>query len=304
MQANQEDRTDRRVSIVIPTLCATKRAVELVRAIESVHRQVGVPPAQVIVVVNGRWFDPALVERVAGMACVKVFRIVEAGISVARLHGREQVDTPYFLMLDDDDELLPNALEQLLGTFEASDADTGVVVADAYNDLRQGNYGFFPSVEAIERDPLNTLLEQNWLIAQSALFRTALIPPRHFDIRTQSNECTMIAFNVAVDRIKVKVNENVLAIIHDKLDSESKMEHFATQETTVVQWMLTKKVPSDVRSKLRRKLAATFHNNSMYFLRHRRYREAVVAHIRSMLVRGGDPYFLYGRHILNAMLKR
>lgn len=291
------------VTVIIPTLCAPKRAMELVRAIESVNNQRGVVPAQTLVVVNGHWADPVLLEKVTNLPGVKVLQIAEAGISIARLHGRRKVETPYFLFLDDDDELYPNALEELLATFAASDSDTGLVIADAFNDYRNCKYGFDPSAAAIERDPLSTLLDQNWLIVQSALFKTALAPAHLFDLETKSNECTMIAFNLALEKIKVRVNENALALIHDKPDSESKTEHFITQESDVVKWMLTRDVPPEIKAKLRRKLAATFHNNSTYYLERRLFRKAMLAHVRSLLVPGGDPYFLYGRHILLGMLK-
>jgi glycosyltransferase involved in cell wall biosynthesis len=291
------------ITVIIPTLGAPKRAMELVRAIESVDRQRGVELVQTLVVVNGHRFDSVLLEQVSSMPRVKVLQIAEAGISIARLHGRRNVETPYFLFLDDDDELYPNALEELLGTFASSDSDTALVIGDAYNDYRNCNYGFKPSAAAIERDPLSTLLDQNWLIVQSALFKTALAPAHLFDLETRSNECTMIAFNLALEKMKVRVNEKALSLIHDKPDSESKTEHFITQENEVVKWMLTKDVPPVIRVKLRRKLAAAFHNNSTYYLERRMFLKSFRAHIQSLLVPEGDSYFLYGRHILMRMLK-
>ncbi len=291
------------VTVIIPTLCGTKRAMELQRAIASVRAQQDVV-VDTLVVVNGTWFEPALLQSVTDTEGVTVLMLASPGISKARLHGRMHVNTPYFLFLDDDDELYPHALQALLHTFNTSDDDTGLVVADAYNDYRNRNYGFLPSAEAIEHDPLDALLEQNWLIAQSALFKTARAPAAFFDIDTASNECTMIAFNLARASTKVRVNRQVLALIHDQADSESKTEHFITQEPLVVRWMLAQPVSSGIRSKLHRKLASAYHNNSAYYLERKMFRKAVVAHIRSMLVPSGKRYALYGRHIAYAIFKR
>ena len=290
------------VTVIIPTLCGSKRAMELIRAIASVHAQEDVV-AETLVVVNGDRFEPTLLEKIRNTTGVTVLMLSTPGISNARLNGRKHVKTPYFLFLDDDDEIYPHALKELLGTFGSSSSDIGLVISDAYNDLRCRNYGFHPSAAEIERDPLGTLLWQNWLIVQSALFKTALAPVHLFDIQTASNECTMIAFNLTLENIKVKVNEKVLAVIHDKMDSESKTEHFITQETEVIQWMLVKKVPSKIKMILRRKLAAAFHNNSVYFLERGMFRKALVAHIKSLLITGGDRYALYGRHIFYSFVK-
>lgn len=291
-----------RVTVIIPTLCGIKRAMELTRAINSVNAQQGVA-VQTLVVVNGNWFEPDLLKTVTATEGVMVLMLASPGISRARLHGRKHVTTPYFLFLDDDDELYPHALHTLLQTFDYSDEDTGLVVADAYNDYRNRNYGFFPSAEAIEQDPMDALLKQNWLIAQSALFKTERAPVHFFDIDTSSNECTMIAFNLALANTKVRVNRQVLAVIHDKADSESKTEHFITQEPLVVRWMLTQPVSADIRAKLRRKLASAHHNNSAYYLERNMLRKALVAHVKSILIPGGDPYALYVRHIVYAFLK-
>lgn len=278
--------------------------MELRRSMKSISGQVGVV-ALTCVVVNGNRVDSELLEEISGLPNVLVLRIDTAGISIARLEGRRSVETPYFLFLDDDDELCPNALGELLSTFNANDSDTGLVIADAYNDYRQSNYGFVPSASAIEQDPLSTLLDQNWFIAQSALFKTELVPEYLFDIHTKSNECTMIAFNLALLNIKIRVNQQVLAIIHDKPDSESKTEHFITEETAVVRWMLSNNaIPIMVRRKLRRKLAACLHNNSIYYLERRRFGKSIWAHFTSLLVPGGARYFLYGRHILRGMVKK
>ena len=291
------------VTVIIPTLCCAKRSEELVRAIRSVTEQQGVEII-VLVVVNGSLFDPELLGKVSDTKGVKVLSLEVAGISNARFRGRQYVDTPYFLFLDDDDELYPFALHDLLGKFSLSESDVGLVIADAYNDYRSKNYGFYPSCSEIELHPLAALLDENWLIVQSTLFKTEVVPSRIFDIKTNSNECTMIAFNIALENIKIKVLDKVICVIHDKEDSESKTEHFITNEPYVIKWMLTKDVPREIKIKLHRKLAAAFHNNSMYYLKRNVFLAAFVNHVKSMLISAGDSYFLYGRHILNKFISR
>src|SRR5438094_105821 len=113
----------------MPTLARAERASALIRAIESVVSQqgaLGIP----LVVVNGPFASAELRERLARRRDIRVITREEAGLPLALKTGRAAVDTSYFAVLDDDDELLPGALITRLQALDEAAAD--VVVTSGY----------------------------------------------------------------------------------------------------------------------------------------------------------------------------
>jgi glycosyltransferase involved in cell wall biosynthesis len=294
--------TDIEVTVVIPTLCGTERSEQLLRAIASIKAQIDVSVA-ILVVINGNRFDHNLLTKVKNYG-VGILILEKAGISSARLLGRQNITSPYFMFLDDDDELYPYSTKELLQSFNSSNSDIGIVIADAYSCQRQRNFGFVSTPEEIESNPLKALLKENWLIIQSALFKTESVPAFLFDIETTSNECTLLAFRLANHNIKVKVNTKPLAIIHDSPNSESKSEHFITKEPDVIKTIIKMDLPKDITSELKQKLSKSFHNNSTYYLNRGLIFKAIHAHINSLILPGGFKYLLYTRHLLTAIFKK
>src|SRR5262245_51696166 len=120
------------VSVIIPTLARPERVPGLMRAIDNVTSQaggLGLP----IVVVNGPFAAPALRESLARRQDLRLITLAEPGLPRALRAGRAAVETAYFCVLDDDDELLPEALAIRLGAFEA-DPRADVVVTNGYLD--------------------------------------------------------------------------------------------------------------------------------------------------------------------------
>ena len=254
----------------------------------------------VLVVVNGQSFDNNLLHHIRSIKCVRVLMVKEAGIANARLQGRLNVSAPHFLMLDDDDELLPNAVGDMLAAFRSAPEGTGLVLADSYNTGRRGKYGFVPSPSAIEDNPLDALTRQNWLILQSTLFRTVTVPPEVFKVETLSNECTLIAYKICVAGIGVKVLDSVVATVHfsPNLPSESKTEHFITQEPIAIKQLLALDLPIHIKNRLNMKLGAAHHYNAEYFLRQRKFRHAWRSHLASLITTGGLRYNAFTRYLL------
>lgn len=254
--------------------------------------------------VNGPWFDPETLASCERRPGVRVVRIPTPGISGARLEGRRQVRTPYFLMLDDDDELHPNAIRALIDVLKASTASVGVALGDAFNTGRGTRYGFVPSIERIESNSLDALMHQNWLILQATLFRSSRVGPDFFDIQTVSNECTLIAFKLALAGVGVKVLDQAVATIHysPEVPSESKTEHFITREPEALAQVLAWNVPKETARALKRKIGAAQHFNAEWFLRRGKLSRAWVAHWASLSSPGGWRYLAFTRRLIGRSL--
>src|SRR5258705_4386505 len=98
-----------RVSVIVCTMAAERRAALLRRALDSILTgQDGL--AQPIVVVNGTRFDPHLRAELAARPDITFLYRPEPSLAGALRAGRARVDTQFFATLDDDDELLPGAV--------------------------------------------------------------------------------------------------------------------------------------------------------------------------------------------------
>lgn len=159
----QRDRLpERTVGVIVPCY---RHGIFLDACIASIKAQMLAPAA--IVVVDDGSEDPETVEVLARLDDdpeVTVLRQPEnAGPSAARNRALEQLDTSYFLPIDADDELLPDALERMLAQLEAAPAEVGFVYPNAQHIGNQVNYVESPAYN------LWLLMEQNYCPAP-ALF--------------------------------------------------------------------------------------------------------------------------------------
>lgn len=286
-----------RATIVIPTMCGSARATELRRSIASAINQIDIE-TEVVVVVNGNNCDLALLNEIEASSKVRVVRLAEPGISNARWQGLLHVRSEYFLMLDDDDELLPDAIRRLIAAFNRSPADTAIIVGDVYNTDMKGNYLSAEYCAEIERDPLESLTNRNWLILQSTLLRTAAIDSDCFNVDIASNECTVIAFRLALAGAKVRTLQERVATIYSTPVSESKTERYVVDGGHTVAQILKMNLPENIRHRLERKLSAMHHVSAEYFLNRGDIRRAWSYHHASLKSRGGWRYLTFTRHFL------
>src|SRR5690606_14394 len=119
------------ITIIIPTTCERPRLEQLDRAINSILHQSGVE-AKVLIIVNGNRFDPAAYDSLRSRSDVVVEDREIGSAPKACEYGRSLIQTTYFGFLDDDDELLPNALSVRLGAF-SKNPNADVVVTNGYN---------------------------------------------------------------------------------------------------------------------------------------------------------------------------
>lgn len=158
-------------SVVIPT---RNRRHELERAIQSVYDQVLTDWE--LVVVDDASSDGT--QRYLSSLCEPRLRVVRldehAERSAARNRGLAVVSSPGVLFLDDDDELLPHALEllsrELVGRSEAC-AAVGAVIHDTEGMQRRISFPNHPIVTDVRLELL-----AGWVaLGGQSLFRTSLL---------------------------------------------------------------------------------------------------------------------------------
>lgn len=153
---------ERTVGVIVPCY---RHGIFLDACIASIKAQT-FTPSQIVVVDDGS--EDA--ETVAALVRldedpeVTVLRQAEnRGPSAARNRALEQLDTSYFLPIDADDELLPDALERMLAQLEKAPEEVGFVYPNAQHIGNQLNYVPSPAYNVW------LLMEQNYCPAP-ALF--------------------------------------------------------------------------------------------------------------------------------------
>jgi hypothetical protein len=285
-----------KVQVLMVSLCLAQRRRSLLHAIDGIVNQEGVR-ATAVVVVNGERFDPRLFEELERRRGVRVVYQKEASIFLARRRARECVETPYFAMLDDDDELLPGALRARLQPL-LDDATVDVVVSNGYLADEGEESLILADVAGIGQDPLGRLMEANWLPTAAGLYRSSAVTPDYFDVTLRSIDMTYLAFRLALDKRLVFLGQPTFRKRYSA-DSISSTDAWMLPAADTLRKMLTFPMPASVRRKLRRKYGAALHAASDHFLRHGSPGKAWSCHLRSLMQPSGlARYGLYTRRLL------
>jgi len=290
------------VSVIIPTLARPERVPSLMRAIDSITSQAG-GCAVPIVVVNGPFAAPAATESLAHRQDLRLITLADASLPLALHAGRAAVETAYFSVLDDDDELLPEAVAIRLGAFEA-DPRADVVVTNGYLDgfgRREINIADF---HEIEREPLRTLLRRNWLSPCAGTFRTRAVPLELFERIPAYREWTYLGLRLALDRTIRFLNRPTFVYRTDTDGSLSKSKAYILGEPRAIAEMLRLDLPSDVRAMVRDHLRAGLHSASDRERVDGNYVAAWGWHLRCLAQAGGWRYLSYTRHLLSGSARR
>ena len=290
------------VSVIIPTLARSERAPGLIRAIETVASQQGVRGLP-IVVVNGPYAPAELRESLARRHDLRLITRADSGLPQALSAGRAAVETPYFSVLDDDDELLPGALKTRVRALDA-DPDADVVVTNGYVDgfgRRELNVADFCE---IERDPARTLLRRNWLRPCAGTFRTRTITLDFFENIPAYREWTYLGLRIALERTIRFLSAPTFVYHADTVGSLSKSKAYCLAGPRAIAEMLRLNLPRDVRATLRAHLTADLHSGSERERLDGNYAAAWGWHLRSLAHPGGWRYLSYTRHLLSRSVPR
>jgi glycosyltransferase involved in cell wall biosynthesis len=290
------------VLVIMPTLACRERASSLIRAIESVTSQEGVHGIP-LVVVNGRLAQAELRESLARRRNMRVLSLDEPGLPLALKTGRAAVDTPYFAVLDDDDELLPGALATRLRALDDT-PEADVVVTNGYchgfgrRNLDIEDFG------AIRADPLRALIRRNWLRPCAGLFRTDAVPLEFFAQLPAYREWTYLGLRLALE-CKIRFVGDVTYVYHtDSPGALSRSKAYCLAGPRAMAQMLELNLPRDVRRLLRAHLMAGRHSASDWERRDGNYAAAWWWHLKSLCRPAGWRYLSYTRHLLPGSTRR
>lgn len=284
------------ISVLVPTLAVANRAAPIRRALASIRNQRGVR-AVPIVVVNGPDRDPALVRELKADATLRVLELPEASIPAAFAAGRAAVDTATFSALDDDDVLLPDALQGRSAALEQT-PHLEAVVSNGFRRDARGDTVHVTDTEAVRRRPLEALLRANWLLPGSWLCRTEALPPSFFAAMPRYLECTYLAVRLASGGRMLFLDEPTVAWYTDNPESASKSPGFQLGEVAGLREILKLSLPSDFRAGMERKVAEAAHSLASRRLSEGKRTEAWRWHLASLRERGGLRYLFYTRHLL------
>jgi glycosyltransferase involved in cell wall biosynthesis len=285
-----------KVSVIIPTTASAARAQCLRQAISSVQAQVGVE-ADALVVVNGDRVESALVASIERLPAVRVLRLPEANLPDALLYGRENVDAAFFSQLDDDDELLPDALRVRLDALEA-DESVDVVVTRGLCASSDHEAESVASLDYARSDPLMAILERNWLYPGSALYRSKTIGPDYFRNVPKYLEWTFIGARLALERRIVFLDDVTFRYRTDNPDSISRTAAYVLAQPKGLKALFALNLPAPAVRRVRENLAAAHHACSVLHLAQSRHLSALMSHLKSLKSRSGLRYIAYTRHLI------
>lgn len=271
------------VSVIIPTMCESRRRDVLCRAIDSVLSQRRVA-AELILVVNGQRYDPHLLSQLQELP-IRIERLSHASLPEAIRFGRLAVRTKFYGFLDDDDIYLPDALAARSEALASCDAD--FVVS---NGFRTDGDPLIRDVHAVATDPLRALLVENWLTSCGGLYRTATVPVRFFENLVKFYEWTVLAFELLMAGKKARFIDQATFQIFDTQDSASKQRSMeSTCNAIAVVEDMFGRVPAELRRIVTSKRASIYHDASFNYLESGHLALAWRTHLLC-LVRGGWRY--------------
>ncbi|MEX2123333.1 MAG: glycosyltransferase family A protein [Woeseia sp.] len=286
------------VSVIIPTTCEKGRKALLRRAISCVLSQKDVD-IELIIVVNGNRVCEELYEQLDADRELKLARLETGSLPAAQRHGRGLVTKEYFTLLDDDDELLPEALRyrsSVLQNDQTIDAlvSNGYVTYDGSTDeLHVTNFDF------ARGDPLAALMQKNWLASCGALFRTRTIPFDFFDGVTKYHEWTLLAVRILLADRKLAFLDRPTFRKHEEIDNSlSKSEAYRNSSLEFLRNLLLFDMPRHAKTELKKKIGRTLHSKADACRRRGDLSAAWTYHLRSMSYPDRWRYLLYTRKLL------
>lgn len=293
-----------RVTVVIPTSCRSSRSRLLLGAVQSVAAQRGVA-FDLLVVANGPDVDPDVLTAVSEIPQVGIVRLAQGNVSFARLAGMMTSSSDYFCFLDDDDELLPDALRKRVAYLdqhpEADFLVTDGIVRGANVVRRSFRDGM---VEAIRADPEAAFLLRNWFHSPSPTFRRRTIGSELFSSGLRHFEWTWLLLNLLTQNKRVAVlGEETFVKREDLSDSVSKSEEYLLAMPSFLQKAKRLPLSAQMRHGIQRKLAAACHACAEHYLRKDELANALRWHVVSLRA-GGWRYTTFFGHIVTATLRR
>lgn len=284
------------VTVIIPTIADEQRGRTIWRALHSVTTQRNVD-AKALIVVNGSTFSSGLVARLERTSGVEVLRIGEAGMPAAMYAGRCRLRTEFFGVLDDDDELLDEALE-CRAEFLRSSRGMDFVISNGVLSVNGMESPAVEDVAAIRRDPVMALTRFSWFVTSaSGLFCSARIGPELLARTPKYLEWTYLGFKLLMAR-RGDFLDSPMYRKHDVAESVSRSQNYRLGMVEAIERVLELPLPPIARQEMFRKLSAAHHDQSNIHLVAGTRGKALLHHLKSLALPGGLRYLSSSRRFL------
>lgn len=290
------------VTVIIPTTCEEKRFQFLDRAITSVLNQNDLT-LDVIIVVNGDKFDNSLLDHLEKNTKLRIIRLAEGNVSIARYVGVCEARGDFFCFLDDDDEFLPDAIYQRIILFSHNpEADVVVTNGYIYTDHDEPLVPDFLKSE-IDKDPSKSFLAFNWFASPASMFRTSRIEPALFNMQYKYFEWTYLFFLLLSKGKTIKYDD---CLTYRKYEdhplSVSKSNEYFLSHPAFLLTLHGLPLDSGIRKIIASNYVSSLNSLSNIQMSQGHLKKAWISHIKC-LMNGGWRYLPYTRHLLLARLK-
>ncbi|MGH7768369.1 MAG: hypothetical protein ACREQP_13005, partial [Candidatus Binatia bacterium] len=224
--------------------------------------------------------DPVLTGELRADPRLRVMILDDASLPAALLAGRKMVDTPWFAELDDDDMLLPGALAFRLSALRAS-PELDAVVTNGFKRTAGGDRLNIEDVSSVQRDPLRSLFQRNWLLPGSWLCRTDRVGVEFFEGMPKFLECTYFALRLALGCRIGFLDRPTVVYFADTPNAESASRDYKLSHAGALRRLLDLDLPPDVRAELRTRIRHACQGNARLYLQEGRLHEAWRWHLQS-----------------------
>lgn len=291
------------LDVIVRTLADAARTHQLFRALDSIQGQAGVR-ARPIVVVNGQNFLPATLAALQQRAGVVVHQEATASAAVARAAGRRCVQAPFFMYLDDDDELVADSLLAPLQWLQAH-ADCDVLATAGAFVRPDGSLQKSTHVARHVARPDLGLLEECWLAPGATFFRSASVSTGMVDAPWSYLEWTWLAFELCARNCCIRFLDADTVRYHDTPGSMSKHLGYHRAELDLLRSVRRDmRLAADVRRAASGKYFRTLHNLSLQQWREGRHVQAWRYHLCSLTPPHTFQYLLFSRKLLWPFARR
>lgn len=275
----------------------SERAQSLRRAVGSIGESAPGVDVETLVILNGQSCDPTVLAWLTGSP-LRLERITEASAGRSLTEGFARAGGRWVLFLDDDDQLLPDALARALRRAESSD-NIDLLVCDGEFHERDGVRRLLTDFPDLERDPMSSFLRGNWLAPSGALYRRDQLSSDIFRDLPAFFEWSLVAFRLCLRRVPLSVHDEPLyAMDRGRPDSLSKSLAYALALPSVIEQMRSETSDPAVREALGRRLSAAHHDCAVSAARRGERLLAWRHHLAALQQPGGLRYLLFTRRLL------
>lgn len=283
-----------RIDVIVRTQALKERAPALLHALDGIQA-LACAEAHPIIVVNGERFHAPLFEALRHRSGVLLHHVPIASAGNALTEGRRLVTAPYFMYLDDDDELLEPGMGQLVQQMGIR-ADWDVIVTNGYGRSKGVLSPWVPDLMSHALHPALSLVGECWLSPGASVFRSMSVPVTLLETGRDHHEWTYLAFLLVLEGKRIRFLDIPTVVYNDTAGSASKS--FAHREAALrllESMRADPRTDRETRAALERKYRNTLHTLAAACLRDGARRKAWRYHLRSLRPPFTFKYLLFSR---------